>query len=228
MDKLKELKEILKAVGPQNIWRPVVVNGNHLLADGIGEMRDGLPVDIQNLDFKGKTVVDLGCNFGYYAFMVRNAGARRVLGVDTDERIIRGCEIIRALNEIDRVTFQPLDIIKAQDIGPFEIGMMIDLIGKEMVQTGIAKDLLNSLEQFSEKEMLLTIRPRYHIKKNLQDDFHGLKENYADDYIQNTYFHMLDYVRDRFESAWEIHIISPSNDPITEAKQTLHFIKKGM
>ncbi len=226
MDKIEELKKILKTVGPRNIWRPVIVNGGQLLANGIGEMIDGLPDDIRRVDFKGKTVVDLGCNFGYYSFMVRNAGARRVLGIDSDERVIRGCEIIKVLNGLDRVNFQTIDIIRAENIGPFEIGMMIDLIGKGMVRTGIAIDLLNSLEQLSEKEMLLTVRPRYHIKKNLQNDFPGLEEKYSGSYIQNTYFHMLDYVRDRFESDWEIHPISPPNDPMTEAKQTLHFIKK--
>jgi SAM-dependent methyltransferase len=198
-----------------------------LLANGIGEMRDGLPDDIRRVDFKGKTVVDLGCNFGYYSFIVRKAGARRVLGIDSDARVIRGCEIIKAINALDRVAFQNLDIINAKNIGPFDIGMMIDLIGKGMVQNGIAKHLLNSLEQLSEKEMLLTVRPRYHIKKNLQNDFAGLKEKYPGNYIQNTYFHMLDYVRDRFESDWEMHPISPPNDPMAEAKQTLHFIKKG-
>ena len=226
MDKIEELKKILKTVGPQNIWRPVIVNGGQLLADGIGEMSDGLPDDIRRVDFKGKTVVDLGCNFGYYSFIVRNAGASRVLGIDSDERVIRGCEIIKALNGLDRVNFQTIDIIKAKNIGPFKIGMMIDLIGKGMVQTGIAINLLNSLEQLSEKEMLLTVRPRYHIKKNLQNDFAGLKEKYSGDYIQDSYFHMMDYVLDRFDPDWEIHCISPPNDAMTEAKKALHFIKR--
>ena len=42
MDKIKELEEILKSVGPQNIWHPVVVNGDKLLANGIAETADGI------------------------------------------------------------------------------------------------------------------------------------------------------------------------------------------
>jgi hypothetical protein len=178
LDKLAELKDILKTVGPQNIWRPVVVNADHLLADGIGEAGDGLAENTGNLDFKGKTVLDLGCNFGYYSFLARSAGARRVLGIDADARIIRGCEIITALNGVDRVAFLAIDIVKAEGIGKFDIGLMIDLIGRQMIRTGTAKAVLDSLESLSEKEMVLTLRPRYHIPKKLAGDFQGLKEKY--------------------------------------------------
>jgi len=226
VDKIKELKEILTTVGAQKIWRPVVVNSDQLLADGIGETSDGLRDSDGSLDFEGKTVVDLGCNFGYYSFFARSAGASHVLGIDRDERVIRGCEILKALHDVDRVTFRALDITKADGIGIFETGMMVDIIGKDTIRTGTAKDLLNSLERLSQKEMLLTLRPRYHIEKKLQRDFQGLREKYPGNYIKNSYFYMLDYVRDRFNAAWEMHIISDQNDPEVESKQTLHFVKR--
>lgn len=226
MDKLAELKDILKTVGPQNIWRPVVVNADHLLADGIGEAGDGLAENMGNLDFKGKTVLDLGCNFGYYSFLARSAGARRVLGIDADARIIRGCEIITALNGVDRVAFLAIDIVKAEGIGKFDIGLMIDLIGRQMIRTGTAKAVLDSLESLSEKEMVLTLRPRYHIPKKLAGDFQGLKEKYPADYIRDNYFHAFDYVCDRFKANWEATLISAQNGPEVEYKQTLHFVRR--
>ena len=225
MDKIKELKEILNSVGPQNIWHPVVVNGDKLLANGIGETVDGIRDSDGVLDFEGKTVVDLGCNFGHYSFFVRNAGARDVLGIDMDERIIRGCEILKALHDVDRVNFRPLDITKANGVGKFDIGMMIDIIGRDKIRTGAAKEFLNSLERMSQKEMLLTLRPRYHIEKKLGTDFQRLVENYPVDYIRNSYFYIVDYVRDRFKAAWEMNIISGQKDP-EGTKQTLHFIKR--
>jgi hypothetical protein len=36
---------------------------------------------------------------------------------------------------------------------------------------------------------------------------------------------MVDYVRDRFRAAWDMHILSGQNDP-EGTKQTLHFIKR--
>ena len=146
MNKIEELEEILKSVGPQNIWHPVVVNGNKLLANGIGDPLDGIRDRDGVLDFEGKTVVDLGCNFGHYCFFVRNAGASDVLGIDMDDRIIRGCEVLKALHGVDGVNFRPLDITKANSIGKFDIGMLIDIIGRDKIRTGAAKDFLNSLE----------------------------------------------------------------------------------
>ena len=225
MDKIKELEEILKSVGPQNIWHPVVVNSDKLLADGIGETADGIRDRDGILDFQGKTVVDLGCNFGHYSFFVRNAGARDVLGIDMDERIIRGCEILKALHDVDRVNFRPLDIMKANGIGKFDIGMMIDIIGRDKIRTGAAKDYLNSLERMSQKEMLLTLRPRYHIRKKLGTDIQKMRERYPVEYIRNSYFYMVDFVRDRFKATWEMQILSGPNDP-EGTKQTLHFLKR--
>jgi SAM-dependent methyltransferase len=226
VDKIKKLEEILKSVGPQNIWHPVVVNGDKLLANGIGDPLDGIRDHDGVLDFKGKTVVDLGCNFGHYCFFVRNAGARDVLGIDMDERIVRGCEILKALHDVDRVNFRSLDIMKANGIGKFDIGMMIDIIGRDKIRTGTAKDLLNSLERLSQKEMLLTLRPRYHIEKKLGTDVQKIREMYPADYIRNPYFYMVDYVRDRFKEAWVMHLLSGQTDP-EGTKQSLHFIRKN-
>ena len=74
--------------------------------------------------------------------------------------------------------------------------------------------------------MLLTLRPRYHIEKKLQTDVQRIREIYPADYIRNFYFYMVDYVRDRFKAAWEMHILSGPNDP-EGTKQTLHFIKRN-
>ena len=226
MDKLAELKDILKTVGPQNIWRPVVVSTDLLLADGIGDPGDGLAENMGNLDLKGKTVLDLGCNFGYYSFLARSAGARRVLGIDADARVIRGCEIIAALNGVDRVAFLATDIVRAEGIGRFDVGLMIDLIGSQMILSGTARAVLDSLERLSQKEMVLTLRPRYHIPKKLAADFRGLKKKYPADHIRDNHFHALDYVRDRFKANWKANVISAQSDPQVEYKQTLHFVRK--
>jgi tRNA (mo5U34)-methyltransferase len=37
-------------------------------------------------DVRGKAVLDVGCNAGYYAYEMKRRGAARVVGIDTDRR----------------------------------------------------------------------------------------------------------------------------------------------
>ena len=40
------------------------------------------------LDLSGKTVLDIGCNAGFYAMEMKRRGAARVVGIDSDERYL--------------------------------------------------------------------------------------------------------------------------------------------
>lgn len=42
----------------------------------------------QLVDFKGKSVCDYGCNYGYFCFKAEEAGAERVIGVDESSTVI--------------------------------------------------------------------------------------------------------------------------------------------
>ena len=227
MGDLQELMEILRQVGSENIWRPVYAPGNRLLADGIGNLGNGLPKDLQKIDFKDKKVADLGCNFGYYTFIVNKAGAGHVTGIDIDRQIIRGCRILKRMFRVDNVSFLATDIAALDGIGAFDIGMMIDFIGKTMVTTGIFREYLNVLERLSKKEMILSIKPVYHIKKHLSSDFQGLTEKYPGDYIRKNSFFTIDYVRDRFSNKWDMEIVSPKKGSEDAEKETLYFIRKN-
>ena len=39
-------------------------------------------------DLTGKTVLDIGCNAGFYSMEMKRRGAARVLGIDSDERYL--------------------------------------------------------------------------------------------------------------------------------------------
>ena len=92
---LDELRSILAEVGSAGIWRPVYDRRGRLLADGVGDPEDGLADELPEDFFEGKRVVDIGCNFGMFSFMTARKGALHVLGVDIDERIVRGCRILK-------------------------------------------------------------------------------------------------------------------------------------
>jgi tRNA (mo5U34)-methyltransferase len=44
-------------------------------------------------DLRGKTVLDIGCNAGFFALEMKRRGAEHVLAIDTDERYLRQAEL---------------------------------------------------------------------------------------------------------------------------------------
>jgi len=44
-------------------------------------------------DLTGKTVLDIGCNAGFYSFEMKRRGAARVVGIDTDPRYLAQAEL---------------------------------------------------------------------------------------------------------------------------------------
>jgi tRNA (mo5U34)-methyltransferase len=70
-------------------------------------------------DLSGKSVLDIGCNAGFYSFEMRRRGAARVLGVDHDERYLAQAAFARArlgLSEKE-VEFRRVDVYEVDTLG---------------------------------------------------------------------------------------------------------------
>lgn len=227
MDKIRELKQIIQQAGEGAVWRPIFDHRQNLLVTGVGVEDDGLPADMKGVDLENKSVVDLGCNFGHFTFWAGEQGAASVLGIDIDPAVIRGCRILQELRGSTNVAFLAGDITSLNEVGPFDVAMMIDFIGKEGVRTGLLVDFLDSLERLAGREMLVTIRPLYRIDKHLGNDRQGLLARYPSRFIDNNTFLALEYVRERFEDFWQMRMVSTHHDPEGTSKETLHFIRKG-
>ena len=79
----EELKRIVAAVGRENVYRNITDEKGRLLFPGTKPIRQGLVEDFSCLDFVGKSVIDLGCNFGYFAFLCARLGFQRGSGGDS-------------------------------------------------------------------------------------------------------------------------------------------------
>jgi SAM-dependent methyltransferase len=226
MNALQELQEILRQVGPKNIWRPVDGPDRRRLAEGVGHFDDGLPPEAR-LDFKDKTIADLGCNFGYYTFAAGRAGAAHVTGIDIDRRVIRGCRLLKDLYRAENVSFLAADITALDGRSTYDTAMMIDLIGKRTVAEGRLGQYLDVLEHVAQKEMILSIRPVYRIRKHLSGDLRALTDRYPGRYIRRNRFSTIDYVRDRFRDRWDMEIVSGGTAAPGSIKETLFFSRRN-
>ena len=52
-------------------------------------------------DFSDKTVLDVGCNAGYYSFVAKSRGAERVVAVELDRHFVRQAQYMSTLLGLD-------------------------------------------------------------------------------------------------------------------------------
>ena len=53
------------------------------------------------LDLRGQTVLDVGCNAGFYSLEMKRRGADRVVGIDSDERYLRQARFAAEVSGLD-------------------------------------------------------------------------------------------------------------------------------
>jgi tRNA (mo5U34)-methyltransferase len=81
------------------------------------------------LDLSDKTLLDVGCNAGFYAFEAKRRGARRVLGVDGQRQHVRQGLFVRKVLGLD-VEFRRLNVyeLDTRSIGQFDITLALGLL----------------------------------------------------------------------------------------------------
>jgi tRNA (mo5U34)-methyltransferase len=80
-------------------------------------------------DLRGKTLLDVGCNAGFYAFAAKRRGAQRVLGVDGQRQHVRQGLFVRKVLGLD-VEFRRLNVyeLSPRTVGQFDITLALGLL----------------------------------------------------------------------------------------------------
>lgn len=226
MDNNTELKRIVEEVGEELIWRPLYDFEDKALAEGVGHEIDGIDPEFTELDFKGKSVCDLGCNMGHFTFHARNCGAREVVGYDMEPKVIAGAGKLAELYGVDNVEFKVCNFAYDPPERIFDMGMLIDILGKINISNGHLVAILKGLEKRSRSEMLLTFRPVYFVKRHLKMDHSDFMKMYPQARIENGLFSLLDFTCGLFEPDWKLDYISKELPGDQQYKRTVHFIRK--
>ena len=80
-------------------------------------------------DLSDKTLLDVGCNAGFYAFEAKRLGAKRVLGVDGQRQHVRQSLLVRKVLGLD-VEFRRLNVyeLSPRTVGRFDITLALGLL----------------------------------------------------------------------------------------------------
>jgi tRNA (mo5U34)-methyltransferase len=121
----RALKEKIEALGPwfHNLELGGVATApDHFLGDypnmKFQRFAAHLPVDLT-----GKTVLDIGCNAGFYSMEMKRRGAERVVGIDSDERYLAQARFAAETLGYDNIEFRNLSVY---DVGA--LGERFDLV----------------------------------------------------------------------------------------------------
>jgi tRNA (mo5U34)-methyltransferase len=101
-------------------------------------------------DLTGKTVLDIGCNAGFYSLEMKRRGAERVLGIDFDDRYLDQARLAAEVRGAD-IEFRKLSVYDVAELGErFDIVLFMGvlyhlrhpLLALDLIHDHVAGDLL--------------------------------------------------------------------------------------
>jgi tRNA (mo5U34)-methyltransferase len=146
-------------------------------------------------DLAGKSVLDIGCNAGFYSIEMKRRGAGRVLAVDFDETYLAQARFAAEMAETE-IEFQRLSVYDVGALGErFDIVLFMGvlyhlrhpLLALDLIREHVVKDVLvfQSMQRGSAEVMALEYD--YHFwSKDLFDapgfpKLHFIEHRYAND-----------------------------------------------
>ncbi|MGX9425497.1 MULTISPECIES: TIGR04290 family methyltransferase [Bradyrhizobium] len=146
-------------------------------------------------NLEGKTVLDIGCNAGFYAMEMKRRGADRVLGLDTDEEYLAQARFAAEVNGL-KIEFRQLS---AYDVGllreRFDLVIFMGvlyhlrhpLLALDLIHEHVAKDLMLFQSMLRGDNRIDPVDKNYDFWTADQFDrsgypkLHFIENNYADD-----------------------------------------------
>jgi tRNA (mo5U34)-methyltransferase len=102
-------------------------------------------------DLSGKTVLDIGCNAGFYSVEMARRGAARVLGIDSDDRYLAQARLASKALGFPQVEFRNLSVYDVAALGErFDLVIFMGvlyhlrhpLLALDLIREHVAGDLM--------------------------------------------------------------------------------------
>jgi SAM-dependent methyltransferase len=123
--KLENLEEYKNWINNQS-WYQTIHLKNGLVTPGKFQTNHRISW-LNKFDFVEKSVLDIGCNSGQYCLYAKQAGAKKVVGLDINKNRIYQAKML-ALNENTDVSFNVAGIEHAINYGKFDIVICIAVV----------------------------------------------------------------------------------------------------
>jgi tRNA (mo5U34)-methyltransferase len=161
-----QLQQQITALAPwfHNMWLAGIRTApDHFLFDypnvKYQHFRNTIPADLT-----GKTVLDIGCNAGFYSLEMKRRGATRVLGIDTDDRYLAQARFAASVEQLE-IEYARMSVWEIATLGEqFDLVIFMGvlyhlrhpLLALDLIREHVAKDLFlfQSLQRGSDEAVL--------------------------------------------------------------------------
>jgi tRNA (mo5U34)-methyltransferase len=200
------IEERVRALGPwfQNIdlGYGVQTAPDHFLGDYPGfkyaRFRDALPADLE-----GRSVLDIGCNAGFYSIEMKKRGAGRVLGIDADERYLAQARFAADVLGISGIEYRDCSVYDVGALGEkFDwvvfMGVLYHLrhplLALDLIREHVAGEMMLFQTMQQGTDAVLQV-PSNH-------PFHRPGTNQPPDYFDNPAYPKLHFIERAFADDW--------------------------
>ncbi len=150
---------------------------------------DAIPADLS-----GKTVLDIGCNGGFYSMEMKRRGADRVLGIDFDEDYLAQARFAAEIEGLD-IEFRQMSVYDVAGLGErfdvvFFIGVLYHLrhplLALDLVHAHVTRDMLVFQSMQRGSEAMAEVAADYPFEETAHFDAPGYPKLH---FIEHEYAH---------------------------------------
>lgn len=145
-------------------------------------------------DLSGRTVLDIGCNAGFYSMEMKRRGAARVLGIDHDEDYLAQARFAAEVEGMD-IEFRNLSVYDVGALGErFDIVLFFGvlyhlrhpLLALDLIHAHVARDLLVFQSMQRGSDGVTPLAPDYEFAETAVFDEPGFPKLH---FIERSYAH---------------------------------------
>lgn len=147
-------------------------------------------------DLAGKSVLDIGCNAGFYSIEMRRRGASRVLGIDSDDSYLAQARFAAEVHGFQDIEFRKLPVYEVKELRErFDIVLFMGVL-YHLRHPLLALDLLHD---YVTRDLLVfqAMLRGSHAVASLRDDYgFGETQMFSEEAFPKLYFIEKSYAGD--------------------------------
>lgn len=142
----KNIEEIIKYIESEKKWYQRIELSNGLVTPGKIDSKKRLKY-FKKINLINKTVIDIGCNAGYYCLWAKKYGAEKVVGIDNQQRLINQAKKLAEFESLN-IDYYTESIFNIEKLGSFDyvfcfavLTEIQDILGSIDIIKKITKDI---------------------------------------------------------------------------------------